>query len=345
MRKFATLILLILLSAAAIQAQTSDEPFLTKSLSQESIQDIYARTSGGEIAVSGVNSSDARIEVYVTRSSNRGPSLSKDEVQKRLDDDYDLTVSVENNKLTAIAKPKESNMDWKRALNISFKVFVPQKVSTDLSTSGGGITLTNLSGTQDFSTSGGGLKLDGLNGKIHGRTSGGGITVSNSNDDIDLSTSGGGIKAENCSGTIKLTTSGGPINLNTLKGNIEAGTSGGGVRGSDISGELVARTSGGSVQLRNLTCSVEAHTSGGNMEVAITQLGKYVRVSNSGGNIHLEVPGDKGLDLALRADKIKIDALNNFSGQQDEHRVTGKMNGGGIPVDVRTSGSISLALN
>ncbi len=343
MKRIPVLILLILLGAASVQAQTADAPFLTKSLSKESIQDIYVRTSGGEIAVSGVNPGDARIEVYVYPSSNR-TTLSKDEIPKRLDDDYDLTVSVENHKLTASAKPNDWDMNWKRALTISFKVFVPERVSADLSTSGGGITLKNLSGTLNFSTSGGGLSLDQLGGKIHGRTSGGSITVTNTNADIDLSTSGGGITADNCSGDLRLSTSGGAINLNGLNGIIEASTSGGPVTGRKISGELSARTSGGSVMLSDLSCSVQAHTSGGNMDVAIAEFGKYVTVSNSGGNIHLEVPGDKGIDLKLRAEKIRVNGLNNFSGEQEEHKITGKMNGGGIPVDVRTSGSITVAL-
>jgi DUF4097 and DUF4098 domain-containing protein YvlB len=343
MQKFHTFILVILLGAGSLQAQTSDKPFLTKSLSSESIHDIYARTSGGGIDVSGVSSGEARIEVYVYPSNNRS-SLTKGELQEKLDKDYELTVSVEGNKLTAIAKPKDFDMNWKKALTISFKVFVPENVSTDLSTSGGGIALKNLSGTLNFSTSGGGLSLDQLRGKIHGRTSGGGITVTNTNDDIDLATSGGGIKASNCRGNLKLSTSGGSIDLNDLQGSIEAGTSGGPVRASGIKGELIARTSGGSVDLQNLSCSVEAHTSGGNMNVAITELGKYVNVSNSGGNIRLEVPANKGMDLKLRGERIKMDNVSNFNGDQEENKVTGKMNGGGIPVDARTSGNITLAV-
>lgn len=344
MKKIVNLLLLVLLNAA-VQAQTkaADDPFMTKSLSGESITEVYARTSGGNISVSGASASEARIEVYVRPSNNR-IAHSKEEIQQKLDDDYELTVSVANNKLTAVAEPKDSNMNWKKALSISFKVFVSQQVSTDLKTSGGGIALANLSGSHNFSTSGGGLNLDGLSGTIRGRTSGGGITVRNTKDDIDLSTSGGGIRADNCSGNLVLRTSGGSINLSGLQGSINASTSGGPVHGRKIKGELVARTSGGSVELSDLACSVEAHTSGGNMDVAIIELGNYVTISNSGGNIRLELPGEKGIDLKLRANRIKIDALKNFSGQQDEHKITGKINGGGIPVDVHTSGGITMAL-
>lgn len=343
MKKFINLFLALLLSVAVnAQFDADRDPFLTKSLSSESLQEVYARTSGGGISVSGVPANEARIEVYVEPNNNRN-DLSKEEIKQRLQEDYDLDVSVSGGKLTAIAKPKHDNINWKRNLSISFKVYVAKNISTDLNTSGGGITLTNLSGTHDFSTSGGGLRIDKLSGKIKGRTSGGGITVSDTRDDINLSTSGGGIDADNCSGNIILSTSGGSIDLNGLQGTIRARTSGGPIRGDEIKGELEANTSGGSVSLRDLAGSVDASTSGGNMDIEIEELGKYVTASNTGGNIHLKIPGNKGVNLKLRGEHIKMDALNNFSGEQDEHNVTGKINGGGIPVDVRTSGSITLS--
>ena len=137
------------------QNNSDKEPFLTKPLQKETIKNVQVTTSGGSISVSGVNSSEARIEVYVQQNNSRLNTLSKEEIQKRLDEDYEMNIDVSNNKLTAIAKQKDRMMDWKRALNISFKVFVPGNVSTDLSTSGGSISLIKLSGNQDFSTSGG----------------------------------------------------------------------------------------------------------------------------------------------------------------------------------------------
>lgn len=341
MKKIINLILALLLSAA-VNAQ-DHEPYFTKSLSKSTIDEVYARTSGGSITVSGVPSGETRIEVYVR--TNRGQDeLSKDEIKQRLEEDYDLNVSVSSGKLSAIAKAKQSNLNWKRNLSISFKVYVSRNVSTDLRTSGGGITLTNLSGTQNFSTSGGGLHIENLSGKIYGKTSGGGIQVSDSQDDINLSTSGGGIQADNCTGNLVLSTSGGSISMNVLQGTIKARTSGGPVNASKIKGELIAHTSGGGVSLQDLACSIDASTSGGSMDIEIEEFGNYVTASNSGGNIRLTMPGNKGLNLKLRGDRIKIDALHNFSGEQDEHRVNGSMNGGGIPIDVHTSGSITLSL-
>jgi hypothetical protein len=339
------LFLLLSLQVVFLNAQNKyeKEPFLTKQLSSESIKNVDVQTSGGSITVAGV-SSNARIEVYVS-PNNMKDDLSKEEIQKRLDEKYDLNIAVSNNKLTATAKTKEKIKDWKKALSISFRIYVPQNVSTELTTSGGSIHLTNLSGNQDFTTSGGSLHIDGLSGKVNGRTSGGSIHLENSKDDIELTTSGGSIHAKNNSGNLNLSTSGGSLELKDLKGTIKATTSGGSVLGKDIQGELTATTSGGNILLSGLSCSLETATSGGNIDVSFKELGKYVKISNSAGNIALQLPKGKGFDLKLEASRIKTDRLENFSGKMEEDEVNGKLNGGGVPVTVRAgSGSISLAL-
>ncbi|HEX5026583.1 MAG TPA: hypothetical protein VFV68_14990, partial [Agriterribacter sp.] len=288
--------------------------------------------------------SEARIEVYV--QSNQGNNtLSNEEIKQRLNEDYQLDIAVNNNELTAIAKVKNKNMNWKKALSISFKVFVTNSIDTKLSTSGGSISLDHLSGNQHFRTSGGSLHVNDISGNIDGRTSGGSITLNNSSGEIDLATSGGSITSTDSKGDIKLHTSGGSLTLNDLKGKIDAATSGGSVKGEDIKGELIAHTSGGSINLKGLACSVETSTSGGNIAVEIVKLGEYTKIENSGGNIALEIPGGVGVNLDLHGNRINASQLTNFSGTKDDDRISGTLNGGGVPVNVRAgSGKISLTL-
>jgi len=347
MKKY-LLLLIIAGNTIIVNAQWNQEkdPYITRSLSKESIKNIKMQTSGGNITVTAVNAAEARLEVYVQPNNSRNNSMTKEEIQKRIDEDYDLTITVSDNKLTAIAKLKHenhNNWDWRKQLNVSFKAYVPQNVSTDLATSGGNISLTGISGDQDFRTSGGNLKLDKLSGRLKGKTSGGNIYMVNSKDDIDLSTSGGNVEAENSNGTIILSTSGGNVRLKSLKGNIKATTSGGNVKGDNISGELLAKTSGGSIIMTDMACSIEASTSGGSIDVAVSQLGKYITLHNSGGSIDLELPKDKGIDLDLSASRVKTGTLNNFSGKMEDDEVVGKLNNGGIPVKVRTSGTIHFS--
>lgn len=301
----------------ALKAQSDKQPYLTKSLAGESITSAKIDASGGSITVTG-SASDARIEVFIT-GNNGKDDLLKDEIKQRLNEYYEMDISVKNNQLIAYVKQKHLvNMNWKRSLNISFKAYLPVNVTTDLETSGGSIGLSNLNGTHSFRTSGGSISVDNVKGKMKGRGSGGSIYIANSSDDIDLVTSGGSIHAKECTGSIKLKTSGGSLQLNNLDGKIEAETSGGSIDADDIKGELVTGTSGGSIKLTGLYCSVEAETSGGGIDAEIKESTKNVKLRNSGGNINLQLPAGKGFDLDLNADKINVE-LKNFSGSADEN--------------------------
>ena len=341
--------LFLLLAASAIhfttkaQAYNSEEPYLTKSFANATVKNVEVSTSGGSISVAGVNPGEARVEVYINGNNDR--KLTHDEIQQILNESYELTVAQDGDKIVAKAKPKERNMNWKKGLSISFRVYAPKAVSTDLATSGGSIRLSDITGNQKFSTSGGSLKVDNVSGKIDGATSGGSINVSNSHNDIRLSTSGGSIDASNCDGNIRLGTSGGSLRLEALNGTIEANTSGGSIRANNIQGALSTHTSGGSVRLENLACSVDASTSGGSMSVDVTKLGQYVRLNNSGGNIDLTLPKGSGLNLRLSGNKVNTIALSNFSGSVEDDNVNGTLNGGGTEVVVRAgSGKINLSL-
>lgn len=346
MRSLLLPVLLVCSFNLTAQAKNGQEPYMTKSLSGEAVKEVEAETSGGNIIVTGGSSTESRVEVFV-RSNNRRNGedvLSKEEIQKRLDENYNLDVSVDHGKVTAKAKPKHNKMDWKRALSISFRVYVPQDVTTDLITSGGNIELTSLSGMQKFTTSGGNLQLDNISGKSRGRTSGGNIVVKNSKDDLDLSTSGGNIEATDCNGTLSLETSGGNLRLNNLNGTISATTSGGNVHGESIVGSLKAFTSGGNVRLRDMSCKLETATSGGQIDVALKDVKNPVHIVNNGGNISLQLPKGAGMDLDLYGHKVENIKLDSFSGSVQDDRIRGKLNGGGALISVSAgSGQISLS--
>jgi len=344
MKKYLLLLLITCFYQLLFAQDKNDVPYLIKTFGKEAIKSIESQTSGGSITVMAISEAEAKVEVFVMSNVGRNQNLSKDEIQKRLNEDYDLTVSVANNKLSTIAKPKRRDMNWKEGLSISFKIYVTANVSTDLSTSGGSIHLTGLRGMQRFATSGGSLHVDDVKGDINGQTSGGSIHVDNSHQDIDLSTSGGSIHANNCTGKIRLSTSGGSVHLDNLDGIINASTSGGNVKGQLVKGELSAHTSGGNVDLQKLSCSLETSTSGGNIDVQITQLGKFVKISNSAGSVDVELP-NKGMDLKISGSKVKTANLSNFSGSVEDDEIDGKLNGGGVPVSIRAgSGRVTLTL-
>lgn len=338
----------ITVTSVALKAQNKSDqkPYLTKSFPSETITSTVSKTSGGNISVTAVNPSQSRVEVFVWQNGHKTNPLSDDELKTKISNDYDLDISVSNGKLTATATPKSNITNWKKTLSFSFKIYVPQNVSTKLKTSGGNIALSGLSGNQDFTTSGGNLDLQGLSGKVKGKTSGGNISLVNCKNDLDLATSGGNINVQNSTGNITVSTSGGSLKLDNLSGNIKAQTSGGNIEGKTIAGALSAHTSGGNVSLLALDCSLKASTSGGNIEVKINKPGNYISISNSAGKVNLILPKNTGLDLKLSAMNISTENLENFSGNNSKEQITGTVNGGGIPVIVEAgSGKIDLTFN
>ena len=137
MKNYFFLLLLATVSLAVnAQDKTNKQPYLTKSFSGESINKVMAETSGGNISVTGVDPKESRVEVYVSQNNNKKNSLGADDITAKVNADYDLDVSVKNNELTVTAKLKHKITDWKKALNFSFKIYVPENAGTDLTTSG-----------------------------------------------------------------------------------------------------------------------------------------------------------------------------------------------------------------
>jgi len=345
MKRFPTFLLAVgLLVPSLLMAQSDkDTPYKTQNFSGN-LNTVRVQTSGGSITVEGTQSSGVKVEMYV-RANNWNDRLDEKEIAERLED-YDVTIATEGSTVVATAKRKRNDNDWKRSLSISFKVYSPRNMASDLRTSGGSLHLRQLNGNQNFTTSGGSIHLTAVEGVVRGRTSGGSIHVADCRKDIELTTSGGSIHAENSSGDLRLRTSGGSIKLADLKGQIVATTSGGSVSADKVDGDLNTSTSGGSIRLRDIAGSVKASTSAGGIDADITRLGQYVRLSTTAGSVRVRLPMDKGLDLDLRGNRVSTGALSKFDGSVERDYVRGRINGGGIPVEISaSSGSVYLNQN
>ena len=95
------------------------EPFLIKSFKNESFTSAQNRTSGGSISVTGVEASEARVEVYIYPNNNKN-DLSKEEIEQRLNEKYDLDISVVNNKLVAAARNQRKNNQLEKSIEHFF---------------------------------------------------------------------------------------------------------------------------------------------------------------------------------------------------------------------------------
>lgn len=303
-------------STNSLAIVTTNDPTITKTFTLEGPGQLDVSTSGGGISVEGTNGNQVEIEVYIRIRNNllapNDPMI--DEVMEV----YDLIMEQNGQTITVAAKKKNGFQPGKNA-NFGFKIKAPVEVSNYLRTSGGGLSLSNVKGNQKLNTSGGGINLDNITGTVDAHTSGGGIKVTNQDGDIDLNTSGGG------------------ISIIKSKGNISASTSGGSITLEDNDGNIDASTSGGPIRINGNATSVRASTSGGGIRADITGLSQQLVLKTSGGSINVVLPRGLGMDLDLSGSSVNIN-LENFSGSAKKGKVEGSMNGGGIPVELHTSG-------
>jgi DUF4097 and DUF4098 domain-containing protein YvlB len=284
-------------SSRAFQSNRQ-KPYRVKKFSIKSPGQLKVRTAGGAIKVVGSQSSGVQVEMYVTRN---GKNLSPADTKLK---QFDIRIAKSGNKITAVAKRKKRS-SWKfwkhHNISISFVVYTPQEMSTDLKTSGGHIIASGLTGKQHIRTSGGYLKLHHLKGTIHARTSGGHIDIEN------------------------------------IAGELHARTSGGRITAKNTSGLLNVHTSGGSIQLADIAGTVKASTSGGSIDAQFAEVSHSIQLHTSGGNIHITVPKNIGLNLDLHGSSVRTQ-LRNFSGEVKHRKVEGTINGGGPKLTAETSG-------
>jgi len=328
---------ILALSCLALQAQNAESNYLytTKSFRDASPKRIIAGTSHGNISVSDVPASQTRVEVYV-HSSKSNQELSRREIQKKLDEYYSLEISLSGDVLNASAHQKKNILFNDSGLSISFGIYAPKTASSILKTSHGNIDLTGLEGSQDAETSHGDITISKITGKVVGQTSHGNVSITDCNNDIDVSTDHGDVTGRNCEGTIKLITSHGNIDLRNLKGKVRARTRHGNVSGNSIGGELTVSTSHGDVNLDGMSCGVNASTDHGNISLSAVNITGEIVTNNVNGNISLELPKGKGLDLDLQGRDVSVDVTQNFTGSKSKDLVKGSINGGGTKVSAKT---------
>ena len=301
--KTAYLFLFAILFSAT--AFANDDPYLTKTFTLSGPGNLEVETSGGSIDVVGTTGNQVTVEMYV--KPNGGWSLfgsDDDDIEEALED-YKIDIRQDGSKVIATAERQGSN--WGNSkVSISFKVMVPNAMSCNLSTSGGSIRAAEVEGTHNIHTSGGSLNFDRLSGTTEARTSGGSIKV------------------------------------NDYQGKLDAYTSGGSIRVDGSEGEALFKTSGGSINLENIRGSLEARTSGGSIRADVEELGEFLTLRTSGGGITATIPGGQGLDLDLSGNRVNT-KLVNFTGESDKDSINGSVNGGGVPVNLHTSGgSVTL---
>lgn len=287
----------------------------------------------GTPAKVSVSCSDGNIEVvafegkktdvfYIVKKDNKVLTISRQELEK----EFILEIVQTGNSLSIAVKNRTdaSTFNWKDRMEVSFRLQVPRETACDLRTSDGNISLKGLTGDQKGRTSDGNLEFAGISGALMASTSDGNISV------------------HKVAGPVEVKSSDGDIRFEDVNGEARASTSDGNISAVRISGNASLKTSDGNISFEDLSGSLTASTSDGNVTGNVVELKRELTIKTSDGNIAVTIPSRLGLDLNIKGESLTV-PLTNFTGHSDEKSIQGKSNGGGIPVNLATSGNVKLS--
>lgn len=235
-----------------------------------------------------------------------------------------IMLAKEGNTVVVRAKREREGKNWSWSGHVTmqarYTIRVPAEINAELSTGGGEISATEVSGSCKAETSGGNLKFTRLRGPLR------------------ASTSGGQISLEACDGAINIETSGGKIDSLAGSGSLNASTSGGSIVVRNFSGDTRVETSGGSLKFEDVRGKLFGETSGGAISAKVpTPLPGDIKLETSAGQIEISLPPDAGMDLnAETSEGCVTSELPMVTKRAGREGLKGTINGGGKSLVLRT---------
>jgi hypothetical protein len=339
MKKSLQLAIILCFSFTFTSAQTPNDYSFKKSFQVATPAEMTIKTNDGFVKAYSSNTNEILVYFIVTKNG-RVQDMNLEE----LEDELDVEISSTDNSLEITIKRENSSWltDWRDRYNVSMQIIAPKKTECNLYTSDGDIELMDFIGEQVCRTSDGNIEAEGISGSLSARTSDGNIEALNIRGEVELQTSDGDILAENIEHDCTLRTSDGKVTVINVNGNISAVTSDGNVHLENVRGEHTARTSDGNITFDDISGGLTAQTSDGDIRGDFKSLDNRLALKTSDGNISVTVPNGLGMDVLLKGEDINTQ-LTGFSGETSDHRVEGKIRGGGIEVELITSdGDINL---
>jgi DUF4097 and DUF4098 domain-containing protein YvlB len=266
----------------------------------------------GDVVLTGGTTSGAQVVV-----------TSDHDLERDFDFSFDESARGATVKIKRRGTMRRLFSGWFENDHTRINIQVPTRTDVRLSTSGGSVRASRLTGVLDVRSSGGSLDVEAVEGNVDGGTS------------------GGSIRMRDVRGNVVANTSGGSITITDVRGSLRADTSGGGINIDAVSGDLRASTSGGSVDVRGAGGRVEASSSGGGVTVRFAPGNSSGgAVSSSGGSVRAEIDpvARVSIDASASGGSVNSDVPVTIQGKVENDSLRGDMNGGGPLLRLRSSG-------
>jgi hypothetical protein len=162
---------------------------------------------------------------------------------------------------------------------------------------------------------------------------------------LEAKTSDGNVTLAGLQGELNLTTSDGDIAIDHVSGDLRIKSGDGNVKITNAEGAIDARTSDGRLTVDGLFHAVALHTTDGTLALNLrqgTRLTEASTIQSSDGSVTLHVPHNLAVDLDVHTGDGHVDCalpvtMDHYrTGGGDAHELHGKLNGGGVPLTIRT---------
>jgi hypothetical protein len=167
--------------------------------------------------------------------------------------------------------------------------------------------------------------------------------------DLEVTSGDGSVEADALNGNVDIKTGDGSITVVGGKGTVRMKSGDGHIDGKDLDGNVDAAAGDGSINIEGRFDVLNVHTGDGSITVR-ARTGSRVASSwnfHAGdGSIDVDLPGDlqANIDASTHDGHISLGIPVTVEGTFSSSRITGRMNGGGQTIVVRTGdGSIHLS--
>ena len=341
----------LLLIAAPVSAQDQLTP-ISEKFSSDQVDNLMLSVVDADVTVNTSDASSVTVDVTV---ESRDTDKAMEYYEKQ-----NFSVSLEGGTLHVVSKPAKNFGEsynwrnppyhWRNEIDIHVLINMPTDVYSSIRTSDGDLAIEELTSGAEIRTSDGDIDIGQISGgEIVIRTSDGSIAADLLNGpSVSIRTSDGDLMLGELIGNIvRAQTSDGDIVIETVSGEFEARTSDGDLYISNMtSSRAVAQTSDGDIKVSDVTGSLTVSTSDGDVVLELVDP-REISVSVGDGDVLVSIPSDISTTLDVRASDgdVEMDAFSNFSGNIEDSRVTGDLNGGGPTIRVRTSGGDAVLRN
>ncbi len=168
--------------------------------------------------------------------------------------------------------------------------------------------------------------------------------------DLTAETGDGHVRVSSLTGKIDVHTGDGHITVTSLRGELRLRTGDGHVEGDNLDGTLSVQTGDGRVRVNGRFDALELRTNDGSVDAearAGSKIDHEWYVTTGDGAVRLRIPANLNADLDAHTGdgRIRVDfPITVPAGTVSESSVSGKLNGGGPPLRVRTGdGSITIS--